>query len=164
MAIGANWAEIWNAAIWGPVWSQVPPEPPDPEPEQLTQTPAGSSRSKHKAKKRYFVEIDGQQFAVSDASQAVELLQRARAIAESQAEQKAAVAEKRLKAKPRIPVVRLGTPVISVSPELRKDAAPLIADIERLYAKAAEIAELRLLMAKQLADEQDEEDALLLLI
>jgi hypothetical protein len=90
VAIGVNWAEIW-APVWGAVWTQVPPEPPEPEPE-VAQTPAGISR-----KRRLYVEIDGQQFAVANASEAVDLLQRARELAERQAEEKSERATKQLK-------------------------------------------------------------------
>jgi hypothetical protein len=157
LAIGVNWAEVW-APVWKAVWTQEPPEPPDPEPEQLAQTPAGRSR------KRYFVQIDGQDFQVDSAEQAIQVLQRARAIAEHQAEQKAERATKLLKRKKAVPKVRIASPNIKVSPVIKADVAPLIADITRLYDKAALNAELRLLMLKQMRDEDDDEEDVLLLL
>lgn len=126
-----------------------------PAPDTPPVVPAGKPR------RRYYVEIDGQTFPVDTPAEATQLLQRARALAEHQAEAKASVAVKRLASKPRVPVVRVTAPVIIASPEL--DVAPLIADIKRLYEKAAITAELRLLLAKQLADEDDEDDVLLLI-
>lgn len=133
---------------------------PEPAAEPTGQTPAG------RARKRLYVEIDGQTFPVDSAAQAVELLQRARALAEQQAEKKSRRITKALRHKPVVPNVRIDTPAIAVSPELKADAAPLIADIERLYRRAAETAELRLLLMKQLEREQedDDEDDVLLLI
>jgi hypothetical protein len=156
-------ADFWPAGFWADgFWTNQ--GAPEPEPETDTaQTPAGKSR-RHR---RYVVEIDGQQFAVDSASQAVELLQRARAIAErqaeQQAEQKSQQAAKALTKKARVPRVRIAAPAIHVSPDIQADAAPLIADIERLYRQAEETAELRLLLLKQMADEDDEDDVLLLL-
>jgi hypothetical protein len=157
VAIGVNWAEVW-APVWKAVWTQEPPEPPDPEPEQLAQTPAG------KASRRYFVEIDGQHFNVDSAQQAVELLQRARAIAEHQAEQKSERVTKQLKRKPVVPKVKIAAPDILVSPAIKAQVAPLIADITRLYDKAALNAEMRLLMFKAMRDEDDDEEDVLLLL
>jgi hypothetical protein len=157
VAIGVNWAEIW-APVWGAVWTQVPPEPPEPEPE-VAQTPAGISR-----KRRLYVEIDGQQFPVESVAEATELLQRARALAEKQADERAVVATKKLKRKRVVPKVRIAAPVITVSPEIAVDVSPLIADIERLYRQAAETAELRLLLARQMREEDEDEAELLLLI
>lgn len=123
---------------------------------EATQTPAGRRR-------RLYVEIDGQSFSVDTEAQAVQLLQRARALAEHQAEQKAEIATKRLRRKEIVPRVQLTIPEITVSPDLQAVTAPLIADIERLYNKAAELAELRLLLARQMADEEDDDDVLLLI-
>jgi hypothetical protein len=133
---------------------------PDPEP---TVTPAG------KGHRRYFVEIDGQQFLVNDVEQARQLLQRARAIAEHESEKKAVRAEKKLKRRVKVssvPVVRVPQPVIRLAPELRAELMPIVDDIKRLYSRAAELAELRLLMLKaEIAQrDDDEEDDLLLLL
>lgn len=118
-------------------------------------TGAGSNK---KRRRRYVVEIDGQSFDVASQAQAVELLQRARAIAERQAEKNAAVAEQNVARIARrtgvVPQLKVKTPQITASPEL--DVAPLIEDIQRLYKKAGEIAELRLLLMKQMTDEDEE--------
>lgn len=156
MAIGVNWKEIWDP-VWKAVWTQTP-APPTPTPAVSTPTPAGSRR------KRYFVQIDGQDFDVDSSEQAVQVLQRARALAEHQAEQKAERATKLLKRKKVVPKVRIATPDIQVSPDIKAQVAPLIADITRLYEKAAVNAELRLLLIKQMRDDDDDEDDLLLLL
>jgi hypothetical protein len=126
----------------------------------------GGGLSKRRRHQRYYVEIDGQHFAVSSAAEATQLLQQARALAERQAEQKAERVVRKLSKKREVPHVRLTVPAITVSPELREEALPLIDDINRLYAQAAMNAELRLRMAeiaKREADEEEEEDLLLLL-
>lgn len=120
---------------------------------------AGST--KHR-KRRQYVEIDGQQFEVSGIEEARALLQRARAIAERQAEERAAKAEKVLAKRESIPRVKIKKPDIRVPEPMRAELVPLIDDIKRLYARAAELAELRLLMLK--AEQDDEEDELFLLL
>ncbi len=123
------------------------------------QTPAGSSR--RKPPRRTYVEIDGQQFEVRDAQEAVELLNRARALAEREAEESAREAANKVSRGTKVKPVKVETPTIVAPPEMRDELAPIIADIERLYAKAAQTAELRLLM--QLAMQEEEDELLLLL-
>lgn len=130
--------------------------PPEPEPTP-TVTPAGKAR-----KRRYYVEIDGQQFLVDSEPEARQLLEHARALAERQAEQLADKAVRKLTRKRKVPRVRIDAPVVKASPEL--DLSPLIADINRLYRQAAVNAELRLRLAQLEREEQDEEDELLLLL
>lgn len=124
-----------------------------------TVVPAGSNR---KRGPRYYVDIDGQSFPVTSQAEALTLLQRARALAEREAEAQAEVVERKVAKVVRrtgtVPKVRVKAPEISASPEL--DVSAIVRDIERLYAKAAELAELRLLMRKQM-DEDDEELLLL---
>lgn len=119
---------------------------------------ASTGAGSNKRRRRYVVEIDGQSFEVRSQSEAIELLQRARAIAERQAEQRAEVAEQNVARIARrtgvVPQLKVKTPEIVASPEL--DVGPLIEDIQRLYKKAGEIAELRLLLMKQLNDEDEE--------
>jgi hypothetical protein len=130
-----------------------------PEPvETPAQTPAGSN----KRRKRHYIEVDGQPFEVSGVQEAQQLLQRARAIAEREAEKEGARVEQTLSGKD-VPYVRLTAPKIEVPPEMRRDVAPILEDIERLYRQAAQETELRLRLAKKLADEDDEDDLLLLL-
>lgn len=128
-----------------------------PAPEVEAQTPAG------RKKRRYYVEIDGQQFEVDGPAEAQQLFERARALAERAAE---AAAEKTLahrKPAKRVKPVRLIAPRVTASPELRIDLEPLRADLKRIYRDAAIAAEMRLLLAKA-AEEQDEEEAILLLM
>jgi hypothetical protein len=160
MAIGINWAEVW-VPVWKAVWAQSPPIPPTPDPV-TGQTPAGSNR-----KRRYFLEIDGQHFAVANAAEAEQLLQQARALAERQVEKLADTAVKKLKRKTTVPVVEIPAPAVAVSSDLRAELAPIIADIERLYRQAAVTAEIRLRIAlndrRQRALDDDDEDVLLLI-
>lgn len=123
-------------------------------------TPAGRSGSRKK--QRHYVTIDGQEFLVDNAQQAEALLQRARALAEREAEKASDEAVGKLARKMRIPEVRIEAPQISVSPELAQDFAPILADIKRLYEQAAVTAELRLRMERMA--QQEEEDELLLLL
>lgn len=157
MAIGVNWGEVW-APVWKAVWTQSPPVPPTPDPTP-TVTPAGSSR-----KRRYVVAIDGQDFIVSSQAEAISLLQRARAIAEQQAEKLADTAVRKLKRKRKVPKVALPAPAVTVPAEFRADLAPLIADIERLYRQAAVAAEIRLRLAQLQNEEDDDEESILLAI
>lgn len=126
-----------------------------------TVVPAGRSRKRRG--QRYFVEIDGQQFLVDSQQQAQALLERARALAERESEKAAEQVVQKFTKKARIPEVRLETPVVSVSPELEQDLSPLIADIQRLYERAAATAEIRLRM-ERIAQDDDDEDELLLLL
>jgi hypothetical protein len=130
--------------------------PPDPEP--TGQTPAGSSRRR----KRYYVEIDGQQFPVASPAEAEQVLQHARALAERAAEQTAErVVEKRT-ASAKVAPVTLAPPVITASPELHLDLTDIRRQLQRVYQGMAMAAEMRLLLAKQA--EQDEEEAIFLLM
>jgi hypothetical protein len=152
VSIGVNWGEVW-APVWKAVWTQTPPVA---APEAETVTPAGRRRRRH------YVEIDGQQFDVADAQEALQLLNRARALAEVAAESKAKKVEAKAAraAKPR--PIRIQPPRITASPELAIDLGPIRRDIERIYDSAAAVAELRLLLLR--AIEEDEEEAILLLM
>ncbi len=129
----------------------------------LGEAPATNAAGKSR-RKRYFVEIDGQSFLVDSETEARALLERARAIAERQAEVKAEKVVKVLRRKPAVPKVEIKVPEITVSPALLPDLKPMIADIERLYQKASETAELRLLLLKQMEDEDEAEAEMLLLL
>jgi hypothetical protein len=123
----------------------------------LGEAPAQSAAGKSK-KRRLYVEIDGQRFDVKSEAEAVELLQRARAIAESQAEKRAETAASNVTRIARrtgsVPQLQIKTPEIEASPDL--NVSQLIADIRRLYDKAAIEAELRVLLQKQMDDEDEE--------
>jgi hypothetical protein len=125
----------------------------------LSQTPAGKSRRKPA---RQYVEIDGQPFEVRSAQEAVELLNRARALAERESEATASDAAKKVSRETKVTPVKVEAPEIKAPVEMRDELAPIIADIQRLYAKAAETAELRLLLQRQLDAEEEEELILLL--
>jgi hypothetical protein len=157
MAIGANWAEIWGP-VWGAVWTQTPPEPPAPEPEPEGPSPAG-----RKTRRRYYVEIDGQPFEVMDVNHARALLERARETAKAHAEQLARAVVPKSRRVGRKPIA-LRTPAISSpDPELREVIQSARVAINEVYRQASIDTELALLLARRLADE-DEEEALLLLM
>lgn len=155
--MASTWGVCWGGDIgaWLTSWSRI--VTPQPEPETPAVQPAG-----RKTKRRYYVEIDGQQFEVENASQAVQLLERARALAERAAESAAKKVEAKASraAKPR--PFKIQAPRITASPELGIDLAPFRSDISRIYDSAAALAELRLLL--QRAIEDDEEEAILLLM
>ena len=135
--------------------------PPDPQPEpEAQQTPAG----KKKPSRKYVIEIDGQEFIVDSAQQAQALLDRATALAKKAAE--AATEQLVTKATPK--AIRLGKvkPVTLKAPKLDgpdefvEKLRAARTEIRRIYLDAAVIAELRILMA--LEAEQDDEEAILL--
>lgn len=137
-------SDLWSVP-WSVAWSGV------------LQVPAGRP-----ARRRYYVEIDGQQFDVANAAQAQQLLERARALAEQAAETQAKKVEAKAAraAKPR--PIRIQPPRVTASPELRLDLGPIRRDIARIYDNAAALAELRVLLQRAL--EEDEDETLLLLM
>lgn len=152
-----TWGLSWGGTTgsWLASWAStfVPPQLP----EEPAVTPAG-----RRTKRRYYVEIDGQQFDVANAADALQLLDRARALAERAAETAATKVQAKAAraAKPR--PIRLQAPKVVASPELQIDLAPIRQDLARIYDRAGAIAELRLLL--QRAIEEDEEEAILLLM
>jgi hypothetical protein len=150
-----SWGLSWGGTTgaWLSSWAGVFVPPPEPEVPDVV--PAGRRR-------RYYVEIDGQQFDVANASEAQQLLSRARALAEVAAESKAKKVEAKAAraAKPR--PIRIQAPKITASPELQLDLTSFRQDIARIYDSAAAIAELRLLLLR--AIEEEEEEAILLLM
>lgn len=131
--------------------------PPTPEPEG--QTPAGRKR-----KRRYFVEIDGQTFFAEDEGHARAILDRATELAAKAAEEQAEeIIEKRLakSVTRKVAPVKIAPPVIETSAPL--DLKPYEKRIREAYQRAEELAELRLLLLRQQALE-DEEEAILLLM
>jgi hypothetical protein len=157
--MASTWGLSWggDAGAWLTSWSStfVPPQPP---PVDDTPTPAG-----RKTKRRYYVEIDGQPFEVADVHHAQALLERARETAKAHAEQLAlAIVPKTRKVGKR--PVALKTPSISSpDPELREVIQSARVAINQVYRDASIDTELALLLARRLADE-DEEEALLLLM
>lgn len=147
MAIGANWAEIW-APVWKQVWTQTPVEP-EPEPE-ATQKPAGRPR-----RRRYVVEIDGQDFEVSSPAEARTLLDRAKAITEAAIEKARAIPTR---VRPGIDRPRIRTR----DPELAPIVSKALFEIAELYDSAVRDLEIRALM--RMADEEEEEALIRLLM
>lgn len=152
MAIGANWAEIWGP-VWGQVWTQ---DAAQPTPEVAAPTPAGRSR-KHR---RMFVEIDGQHFPVESVQHAQALLERAKVLAPKAAEEAAERAVKRVTTK--VQKVEIKAPAITASPDLKLDLTDIRQQISKVYADTARDLELRMLLQRQA--EQDEEEAIFLLM
>jgi hypothetical protein len=152
-----TWGLSWGGTTgsWLASWAStfVPPTPEEP-----TVTPAG-----RKKKRRYVVEIDGQQFEVESPSHAVSLLDRAREVARSHAEELAAKAVSTSRKVGRKPVPIPSPRISSPDPELREIVREARKAINAVYKTAALDTELALLMARRLAEE-DEEEALLLLM
>lgn len=125
-------------------------------------TPAGSSRKR----RRYFVEIDGQHFLVDSPDEARQLLNSAYSLAEKaasdDAERVVSAALPRIRALGKVEPVTLAPKIETnvQTPEVHR----IKAEISRIYAEAARNAELRLLMAMQeLQDDEDETEELLLI-
>jgi hypothetical protein len=124
-----------------------------------TQTPAGRPR-----RRRFFVEIDGQIFLAENESHAQAILDRAAELAEKAAQAQAdEIVTKRL-SKSRIRTVapvKIATPKIVASAQI--DLQPYQKRIEQAYAEAERLAEIRLMMERQAAMDEEEEALLLLL-
>ena len=153
-----TWGLSWKGTTgyWLASWASTFIPPPVVE---LGPTPAGRSK-----RKRFFVEIDGQNFEVRDAQHARALLDRAREIAKAHAQELAAEIVSRETNRKSVKPVRLPTPAISSpDPELREVVREARQSFNELYRSTAIDTELALLLAQRLADE-DEEDALLLLM
>jgi hypothetical protein len=154
-----TWGLSWGGTTgsWLSSWAStfVPPAPPD-EPEV---THAGRKTRR----KRYYVEIDGQSFPVESIQQAQALLDRAKALARNHAQRIASEiipSVNRAGTKP----IALPTPTIrSPDPELREAIRATHEVINEVYRTVALDTELALLLARSI-EEQDEEDALLLLL
>lgn len=134
--------------------------PPEPQPEEQAQVPAGRKRRERK----YIIEIDGREFVADSAQEAINLLDKAQAIAQRIADQQVAQAvEKGLPTAIRLGAVPRVTPKplqITGSLPIYKELQAAKERINRIYRDAAIAAELRLLMA--LEAERDEEEAILL--
>jgi hypothetical protein len=155
-----TWGLSWGGTTgsWLTSWASTF-VPPIPEPEG--QTPAGRKKPR---KRRYFVEIDGQTFFAEDEQHARAILDRAAELAEKAAEEQAEeIIEKRVakSVTRKVAPVRIATPVLETSAPL--DLRPYEKRIRDAYRRAEELAELRLLLIRQQAIE-DEEEAILLLM
>jgi hypothetical protein len=144
------WADdLWAAGFWSTTDAAPAPEPTTP-------TPAGKGKKRHKH--RYFVQIDGQDFEVRDQQEAIEVLQKAAALAEVAAERQAKAAKPQQA--PKVEPVKLAPPVIRTNAPI--DLEPYREAIERAYRNAAMAEEMRRLLEAQMWD--DEEAAVYLLL
>lgn len=150
-----TWGLSWKGTTgaWLASWASTF-VPPTPAPQG--QKPAGRKR------KRYMVEIDGQDFPVDSPAHATALLERAREIAVDHAQRLATAAVPRATKIGRKPIP-LPTPSIrSPDAELNEVIREAHQKFNELYRSAAIDAELAHLM--QRAIEDDEEEAILLLM
>ena len=121
-----------------------------------------STGAGRKRKKRYFVQIDGQDFEVRSAEDARALLQQAVALADRAAQKQVAKAVN----VPRGTSSAKVAPVAVAAPQIRTNAPidlePYRRAIEQVYRNAAIAAELAMLLEAQARDD-DESAAYLLL-
>lgn len=125
---------------------------------QLAYQQVNNGAGRAQRRRRYFVQIDGQDFEVRDAQEATELLQKAVALAERAAERQVAKAKPQVQAK----VKPVALPVPEIRTNAPIDLAPYQAAIEQACRNAAIAAELRALLEAQARDD-DESAAYLLL-
>jgi hypothetical protein len=153
----STWGLSWggDAGSWLTSWSSTY-VPPVPEPD--TARHAGSNRKR----KRYYVEVDGQPFEVQNATEARQILDRAKELATQVAEEQAQKKQAKASRSPKPRPIRLQAPKVSASPELKIDLAPLRQELTQIYDSAAALAEMRLLMQRAMDD--DEEESILLLM
>lgn len=152
-----SWGLSWKGTtgVWLSSWASTF-VPPPPAVEGMK--PAGRSKRRH-----YFVEIDGQGFEVRDVQHAQALLDRAREMATRHAQELAAAVVQPARKQGRKPVA-LPTPKIdSPDPELTEVIRQARKAINEVYRSAALDTELAMLLARAMAEE-DEEEALLLLM
>ncbi len=116
---------------------------------------------KPKKRKPLYVEIDGETFEVDNAAEAVQLLERAKELAQAQVESVTTRAVKRAKRgkKQLVRVPEISTPFEGLKPIAQQYRE----DIANVYRSIAVDAEIRALLAKRLAEE-DEEDAIFVLL
>jgi hypothetical protein len=127
------------------------------------QTPAGGSRRSRT--RRYTLRIDGKIFEADSEAEALAILHRAQALAEQAAIARAnEIVERALPKAISLGAVKpiaIKAPTVDVSADLKAAAAAAQAAIDRAYENASALAEMRLLLALQEA-EDDEEEFLLL--
>ena len=149
MAIGINWAAIWQPSIWAtpPIWAQQPAPP-------VVDTPSQKGAGRSKRRRRYFVEIDGQEFDVDDIEEARQLLDKAKALAS----QVVTEARNSITVKPGLKVPQIRTPNKELVPAIQEARK----EIRDLYAELQRDLEIRFLIAR--ADEDEEEAVIRLLM
>lgn len=129
-------------------------------PEPVVEQPSGAGKPKRR--KRYLIEIDGQEFLVSSFAEAEALLQKAAALAQQVADQAAARNSKRTRRKKR--AVQISKPVIETpNTEIQPLVSQYRADIDKIYESMARDAEIRELLRLKLIEE-DEDDAVIALL
>lgn len=109
---------------------------------------------KSKSKRRYIVEIDGQEFEVSSVDEALALLAEAKALAK----QVATEARQATVVKPGLRIPQIRTPDKELVPVIQKARA----EIKDIYAELKRDLEIRFLIAR--ADEAEEEEAIIRLL
>ena len=142
---------------------QVGPFQPLPAFQQEGARSTGAGRRR---KRRYYVEVDGEDIAVESPQQALAILDRVREDARKTAEARAAevlqkVAPKALRVGKTKKII-LDAPEVSGSSEFNDAIQRANEAIRKIYAEAAMVAELQLLMLLQL--QRDEEETIILLM
>ena len=129
---------------------------------QQVSVSTGAGRSKRR--RRYTVVIDGAEFEVENQQHAIELLSRAKELAQVEATKVAeAVVPVKTVRKTGKKAIALQTPKISSpDPELSQIITDARNAINEIYRSAALQAELAYLMARQ--QDQDDEEAIMLLM
>ena len=129
----------------------------------VVETPAVQTGGSARRRRRpHLVEINGEFFEVADEQEAIELLDRASALISQRAEMDALRNIKRAK-RGKQAVIEI--PVISTdAPELQSLVSSYREDIEAIYRKMAMEAEIRELMRIKMLRDEDEEDALAVLL
>lgn len=154
-----TWGNSWGGDVgpWLTSWSRVV----TPAVEALGPTPAGRAQ---KQRRRFYVEVDGQTFWAESESHARAILDRAAELAAKAAEAQAEeIVGKRLAKSPlrRVAPVKIAAPRIETSAPV--DLSGYQRRIDAAYAEAARLAELRLMIERQQAIEEEEEALLLLM-
>lgn len=128
-------------------------------------TNSGAGRPRRSRRRRYTIRIDGQLFHADSDAEAMQILERAQTLAEVAARKKADTIVERALPKAvslgRVKPIEMKAPSISVPQDLRAVADRVSEAIARTYASESANAELRLLLALQAAEEEDEEFLLL---
>jgi hypothetical protein len=168
-AIGLNWKDVWKPvwkAVWTPSgdglyvsWAQL---------EITVPSTVTGGKPKKTRKRRLQLEIDGEVIEVNSVQEAETILEEIRV----KAEEKARVAVSRatkVKRKEVRDVIRdarktLQVPEITAPPDLRDYASQMIGQIRAEYESALKSIEIGVLIARQEAEiEQDDEEILMLL-
>jgi hypothetical protein len=154
-----SWGLSWKGTTgyWLASWASTftPPTPPV--------APAVIPAGRKTQRTRSFVEIDGQQFEVRDAQHAQALLERAREVARTHAQELATQAVQSTRKVGKRPIALPTPQITSPDPELREVIREARKSFNELYRSTAIDTELALLMARQL-ELEDEEEAILLLM